>query len=473
MTVFFPRALLFASPPFSRLSLEDERTRKKGEASLNFLFEMPPKRHQQQQQQQRPTPKAASTPPTTPIASLPHPGPLRMEMVLAWFAGALASVQIVQHVPRGTALAVILARRLQVSGAPLELLGATAPDVATLTAKILLHRATHWHENESLADARLGDHPLTHVLEAAAELATADNFTFAPSVARTQSPPTVGSDPRVEVVSPSPVPVRPQTVEEPVRPQVRTRTVDIQDPPVPDEQKKTTIPSRTQSARLPRQPSVVVVEVGARSSEQSALARDELRAIEDAPIWSSHVLSTRHGQEPFDAAERTVLFLLPEIALVRKPAEPDFEELKITLRAVVGHAAAIMELPPNGIETYLADILGRRGGPVADRAVRPHVLRNIRHMAALFVSSAPAPQRALALFDLAAEAARLDPRFDSQQARTRLDRLLTAAITTHPASAKQVTRWMAPKVPTGTPAPDCELPLATPSPLPVRHSAIF
>ncbi len=402
---------------------------------------------------------AAPPPPPQPqrinYELLQSAGTLRTEAVTAWFATAFAALPVELHIPRATALAVHLARNIGVTGVPLATVGALPTDLAEIVATVLFHAAPTWLETQGLADARLDQHPLTAVLDAAAAITIRAGFAFSMSPARADSVPPprhAGPDARVEEISPSPE--RPAQHEQ----QQRQRVVEVADPPAAGAENR----NGHTAPRLPRQPSVVIPDCN---------RRDIAKEVEESPTWSSHLLSTRHGQEPFSPPEREILSALPELCFWRKTE--DFDDIRLVVRAVAGAAVRLLAVPREDIERYIDENVRRGRERTSEDAIRPDTLANVRCLGALLHSDADAPDRANALLALAVLMTRVDIRFSSSAAQGRLDRIVAASLAVHPASAKQAAKWATYKLPRESIAAEYDIPLSTPSPLSVRQSASF
>ncbi len=199
------------------------------------------------------------------------------------------------------------------------------------------------------------------------------------------------------------------------------------------------------------------------ASEASVLAliaRDEEAARHKLPIWSSHDISAKAGADIFSPAQRSALSRVPELCILR--AEGDFDELKLTIRAL---ADAVIELETLGspavIETHFRTLL-RRGTGREEAALSPERFVALQSSLTLLTTSS----RPRALIDLALFALRLAPAY--AKATARLERILVASISVRPGSVKQVQRWTARQLPTGTTPSEAELSLLSPTPLPVR-----
>jgi hypothetical protein len=194
------------------------------------------------------------------------------------------------------------------------------------------------------------------------------------------------------------------------------------------------------------------------------LARDESRAREKAPLWSSHELSSMKGVEIFSEAQRVILNDLPEVFLLR--AEPDFDELRLLLRSLTDTVRNIGELQSTrAVEDFFVALL-RRGRDSSAAAFSLDRLRFLEQqkVALLYLPSL----RPQALFELGLFALSLMPAHAKHTSR--LDRLYVAAVAIQPGSIQQVRRWMT-RPPANASTGDLaehEIPLRTASHIPVR-----
>jgi hypothetical protein len=161
--------------------------------------------------------------------------------------------------------------------------------------------------------------------------------------------------------------------------------------------------------------------------------------------------------EIFSVAQVDQLRRLPELSLLR--AEPDFDDLRLAVRALADQAALLEPMSVEAIERHLVTLL-RRGREEA--AISPERFVSLRGSIDLLATAS----RPRALFDIALFAVRLLPAYSKQSAR--LDRLLVASIAVRPGSTKQVTRWTARTPQSGVALAECEVTLAVPTALPVR-----
>jgi hypothetical protein len=327
-----------------------------------------------------------------------------------------------------------MARRVNLSGAPDVVAGASGEELARHVATVLFSLVPTWTPPSDLDFRAPSGHSLRELLRAATELTVQAGFAYAPSVTpdrSAQRPPSPAVDPRVVVLSPTPIrpedapPRVPRPLETPVG---GTRSAS-----------HWTLPS-TASLRGPSAPA---------SADQRLAIDLELRD----PIWSSWTLPTRDIFSPADAA---ILAGLPQLYLAKK--EASFDSSRRALKDLCTWLQRVHEKSATEIRIALTTLVARpsvHDGFGLDAATALHAA-----LLAIAEGSALGHEaRSAAWWQISLAWLRAHP-----DHHPRVQRLQLAALAVPPTSEKEVSEWLVAKRP---------IPVDASVGLPVRPSGGF